>query len=62
MADTGVVKSVSRIEDEDGKTVVQAIVHFYDGDAPEINLGTIWHRRPVKIIDASIHIQDREKS
>lgn len=50
----GVVKRVSRTEDDAGTTVLRVIVDFYDGAAPNINNGTIWQARPVTISDDTI--------
>lgn len=50
----GVVKLVSRAEDDAGRTVLRVIVDFYDGNVPNINNGTIWQARPVTILDESL--------
>lgn len=51
---TGVVTRISRVEDENGVIVLRAIVDFYDGALPDINTGTIWHRRPVTLTDTMV--------
>ena len=50
----GIVKVVSRAEDDNGTAVLRVIVDFYDGNTPDINNGTIWLYRPVTLVDASI--------
>lgn len=48
---TGVAKSFTRMEDENGRQVLRVVVDFYDGAGPPLNNGTIWHQRPVTIIE-----------
>lgn len=50
----GVVKRMSRTEDDAGRTVLRVIVDFYDGNGPNINNGTIWQSRPVTLTDDSL--------
>jgi len=35
------------------------VVDFYDGNLPDINNGTIWHARPVTVIDATTLNEDK---
>lgn len=51
---TGILKSVGLTTDEDNRPVLRAIVDFYDNAAPEANIGTIWNRRPVQIVEATL--------
>jgi len=50
----GVLKSISHVKDDDGFSVLRVIVDFYDGNVPDVNNGTVWHRKPVTVIDASV--------
>lgn len=50
--DTGIVKSVISLVDEEGRSVLRAIVDYYDGDSPTFAFKVVWERRPVKIIEA----------
>jgi hypothetical protein len=38
-------------EDDQGRTVMRAIVDFYDGAAPKIKFSTVWNKTPVTIIE-----------
>lgn len=38
-------------EDDRGRTVMRAIVDFYDGAAPDINFKTVWDATPVTIVE-----------
>lgn len=48
--ETGIVKSVSRCTDEDGREVLRAIVDFHAGNCPALTFGTVWNRVQVKIV------------
>lgn len=50
---TGILKSVLMTTDEDNRPVMRAVVDFYDDNGPEANMGTIWNRRPVQIVEVS---------
>lgn len=49
---TGVVTSVGVTQDDQGRTVMRAIVDFYDGAAPNITFKTVWSKAPVTIVEA----------
>ena len=49
--ETGVVKRVSRVEDEEGRIALEVVVHFYDGNCPPLTYATVWVARPVKIVE-----------
>lgn len=53
-SEMGVVKSISRVEDDAGRTVLQAIIHFYDGNCPDLTPATVWECAPVKIVECSV--------
>lgn len=50
---TGILKSVLMTTDEENRPVMRAIVDFYDDNAPEANMGTIWNQRPVQIVEVA---------
>lgn len=50
--DKGIVKSVSRVE-EDGRIVCRVVVDFFDGACPDITFGTVWQQTPVRIVPVS---------
>jgi hypothetical protein len=47
----GTLVSVGRAEDDQGRTVLRAIVDFYDGATPDISFKTVWERTQVTIIE-----------
>lgn len=47
----GIVINVGLAQDDQGRTVMRAIVDFYDGAAPDINFKTVWNRTPVTIVE-----------
>jgi len=59
MSNTGIVQSTSLVKDDRGRKTLQVIIHFHDGDTPDINAGTIWDAKPVTVCDASITQQNR---
>lgn len=50
--ETGVVKTIMKMSDEDGRIVLRVIVDFYDGSSPPLTFSTVWKQTPVKIIEA----------
>ena len=48
--ETGVVISVGLHVDDEGRTVLRAVVDFYDGNRPSITFGSVSRRVPVKIV------------
>jgi hypothetical protein len=50
--DLGVVTKIERDTGEDGRTILRAIVEFYDGAAPDLTFKTVWQMTPVRITEA----------
>jgi hypothetical protein len=49
--ETGIVKSITHLDDDEGRTVLRAIIDFYDGNCPMLTFNSIWEQTPVKIVE-----------
>lgn len=38
--------------DDQGREVMRAIIHFYDGAFPDVTYKSVWNREPVFLVDA----------
>lgn len=47
----GIVTHIGMTQDDQGRTVMRAVVDFYDGAAPDINFKTVWNKTPVTIVE-----------